>query len=144
MKLALVAASLSLSSLLVGCATSVDPGGSGGTFDSGSVATDAVDDVSAKDTALPPKDTALPPKDSDTRIDSGATGDDTGASDDTDPGVDSDVPDSASTTDTAPPDATIGGVCSVDTDCSAPLNCCDKSTKKCGIWFIKGVVCLPF
>ena len=115
--------------------------------DNGDAGSDAGNDVSlGKDTSVAPKDTSVATTDSRTSIDSGVS-DDTGSSDDTDPGTDSDLVDTGFGTDTAPPpppDGSIGGTCAVHTDCSAPLNCCDKATSKCGIWFIPGVICLPF
>jgi hypothetical protein len=142
MKLAAVAASLSLTSLLLpGCATSVDElGGTTRPVDS-AVVTDAGGDASGKDTADAPRDTAVPSADTKPAIDS-ATGSDTLTSTDTSPEFDSDVPDTSPIEDTAlPPTDAAPGTCTVDTDCSPPFNCCDTSSNKCSIIFI--FICLP-
>jgi hypothetical protein len=144
MKLAVVAASLSLSALVAaGCAAPVDDLGPVGSIDS-SVVHDVGGDASvgkdAADTATTPRDTAVAP-DTATKIDS-ATSSDTATGDDTEPATDSDVPDTGPVDDTAvPPFDGTAGTCTVDTDCSAPFNCCDTSSNKCSVLFF--FLCLP-
>ncbi|MEO7095531.1 MAG: hypothetical protein ABI175_19905, partial [Polyangiales bacterium] len=103
MKLAAVAASLSLTLLLAACATSVDEFGGTGSPDT-SVAKDAGGDISVTkdaDTAVPPRDTAVTPTDTKpTTIDAGA---DTSVAEDTEPGFDTEPADTEPLPDTLPP-----------------------------------------
>ena len=151
MKLAVVAASLSLSCVLAGlagCATSVDDLGTGGAFDSSVAPIDAAHDGSANDSAVT-KDTGGTPKDSGAPgVDSGAPGtdtggggDDTGSGDDTDPGIDSDLPDTTVDDTGVPPGDGSAGTCTVDTDCTFPYNCCDLTSNTCSVLFV--FICLP-
>ena len=150
-----VAASLSWSAAVValgalgGCATATDDLGAGGSFDSSVSPGDAAHDGTANDTGVVAKDTGSAAKDSGSPgVDSGTTGtdtgssaDDTGAGDDTDPGFDSDVPDTAVDDTGVPPGDGGTGTCAVDTDCTFPYNCCDLTTNTCSVLFV--FICLP-